>query len=267
MTDALAAALARGPILLDAAMGTRLIARGLDLAREDPSLWVLDHPDEVAAIHRRDVAAGSDAVLTDTFGATRAWLARFGRAADSPRICSAAATMARQAAGPGRLVFGSIGPAASDDPAALIEQAEALAGGGVDALLLETHRPDQALAALDLLQFLGRPVLASLHSWPEPADEVADLARRLAGAGAVAIGGNCLPGVDSALTLARRLRGTTDLPLLLKPAAGLPGQTLDVPGAFAAALPEWLRLGVRLVGGCCGTTEAHVGALRRVLDT
>ena len=79
MTDRFLAALARGPLILDAAMGTRLVARGLDLAHDDPAIWNLSHPEAVAEIHARDVAAGSDAVLTNTFGANRPWLARSGR--------------------------------------------------------------------------------------------------------------------------------------------------------------------------------------------
>src|SRR5581483_10567116 len=95
----LAEALARGPILMDAAMGTRLIARGLDLAHDDPCLWCLDRPDEVLDIHRRDVAAGADAVLTNTFGANRLTLDRLGRSADVVAINRRAVELARAAAG------------------------------------------------------------------------------------------------------------------------------------------------------------------------
>lgn len=257
-TDRLRSALARGPILLDAAMGTRLIARGLDLAREDPAAWVLTRPDVVLAIHRLDVAAGSDAVLTNTFGANRAWLAHYGLAGRAAEINREAAALARLAVGPNRLVLGSIGPTASNDPTALREQAEALAEGGVDALILETHRLDQALMALaHLSPFLPLPVLASLYTWPEPVDESA---RALAGAGAAAIGANCLSGMGPALRLARKLRGASDLPLLIKPSPGR-----SSPRRFAGAIPRLLDCGVRLVGGCCGTTEAHLSAIREVM--
>lgn len=263
MTDRLRAALARGPVLLDAAMGTRLIARGLDLARDDPAGWVVDRPAEVLEIHRQDVRAGADAVLTATFGANRAWLARYGLADRAALLNRRAVGLARLAVGPDGFVLGSIGPTASDDPDALREQAGALVGSGVDAFLLETHRLDQALRALAILALDGPPVLASLFDWPDP---VAGSARALADAGAAAIGTNCRVGMAPALRLARSLRAACDLPILVKPSAGLAGSDPETPESFAAAVPELLGLGVRLIGGCCGTTAAHVAALRTALS-
>jgi 5-methyltetrahydrofolate--homocysteine methyltransferase len=255
--------LVQGSILLDAAMGTRLIARGLDLATDDPCLWVADHADEVSRVHRLDVAAGSDALVTNTFGANRAWLGRFGRSGEVEAINRLGVELARLAAGPGRFVIGSIGPTASDHPPALIEQAEALVESGADALLLETHRLDQAEAALRTLRDFPIPILASLFAWP---GSIAETARRLIDLGALAIGSNCQVGVGPALDLARTLRASCDHPLLIKPSVGLPGSPPDYPESFALAVPELLSLGVRLIGGCCGTTESHVSALRAALD-
>ncbi len=258
-TDRFRSTLARGPILLDAAMGTRLIARGLDLARQDPSAWVLDRPEEVLGLHRRDVAAGSEAVLTDTFGANRAWLARYGLGARAGAINRRAAELARLAAGPDRLVLGSIGPTASDDPSALREQAEALIESGVDALILETHRLDQALDALGhLVRSSDLPILASLYRWPDP---IGEAARALAGAGAGAIGANCLPGMGPAILVARRLRDASDLPIVIKPSPGRAS-----PALFARAVPKLLDCGVGLIGGCCGTDDVHLLALRKALS-
>src|SRR4051794_7638951 len=97
-------------------MGTRLLPLGLRLEDDDPCLWNLSHPDDVAAIHRRDVAAGSQALLTNTFGANRAWLRRFGAAVGAVgAINRAAVDLARDASGPGRFVLGDIGPTAADD--------------------------------------------------------------------------------------------------------------------------------------------------------
>lgn len=261
----LAEALAGGSLVLDAAMGTRLVARGLDLTVDDPALWAVDRPDEVARLHRLDVEAGSDALVTDTFGANAAWLARFGRAAEAAAINHQAAGLARLAAGLGRLVFGSIGPTASDDPGALRGQAEALVSGRdpVDALLLETFRLDRAEAALRLLRDVGVPVVASLYAWPA---EVGEAARRLVDAGAAAVGANCVVGMAASLALVRAIRQAGDAPIWLKPSAGLPGGAMEPPRAFEEAAGELVDLGVGLVGGCCGTTEAHVAALRRGLD-
>ena len=243
-------------------MGTRLIGRGLNLAFDDPALWVVDHPSAVLETHRLDVLAGSQALVTNTFGANRSWLDRFGRADEALTINRLAVQLARDA-GPGCYLIGSIGPTASDHSSALIEQAEALLEGGVDALLLETHRLDQAEAALRRLEDLSMPILASLFAWPEP---VGEAARRLTDLGAMAIGANCQVGMGPSLELARKLRDACDHPLLIKPSAGLPGSPTESPGSFGEAVFELVALGVRLVGGCCGSTEAHVSALRVALD-
>jgi methionine synthase I (cobalamin-dependent) len=254
-------AAARRPLVLDAAMGTRLLARGLDLAHDDPCLWNLAHPDAVRAVHVLDLAAGADAVLTNTFGANRRWLSRYGRAGDAVAINRRAAALAREAAGPDRFVIGSFGPTGADDPHAGREQAEALAGAGVDALLFETHRFDQALASLAAARGLDSlPRLVSLLAWPEP---VADAVRRLEDLGASAVGENCQRGMQPALATAERLAPVTSLPLWMKPSAGLPDEPQETPEAFAAAVPALLTSGVRFLGGCCGTTEAHVAALRK----
>jgi 5-methyltetrahydrofolate--homocysteine methyltransferase len=255
--------LAKRPLLLDAAMGTRLIAKGLDLAFDDPSLWVIDHPEEVSRVHRHDIQAGADALLTDTFGANRAWLDRFGRGDQALVINRRATELARSAPGPDRFLIGSIGPTASDHPTALLEQAEILAESGVDALLLETHRLDQAEASLRLLREVRVPILVSLFAWPDPVD---DSARRLIDLGALAIGANCQVGMKPALELARRLRLACDHPLLIKPSAGLPGSPPETPESFGDAVAELLDLGVGLIGGCCGATEAHISALREQIN-
>jgi methionine synthase I (cobalamin-dependent) len=260
-------ALARGPLVLDAGMGTRLVARGLDLASDDPALRNLTHPEAVADVHARDVAAGADAVLTNTFGANRRWLARFGRADSATEVNRRAVALARQAAGAGAagrpvFVIGSVGPTASDDPDACRGQAEALLDAGADALLFETHRFDQAVAALQAVRSLvpdATPVWVSLVDWPAP---VSEPARRLEDLGAAVLGVNCVPGVRPALATARALAGATWLPLLVKPNAGRPGDPPEGPGAFARAVPALLACGVRLLGGCCGTDERHVAALR-----
>ena len=257
-------ALARGPLLLDAAMGTRLIAQGLDLEHDDPALWNLTQPETVAAIHERDVAAGSDAILTNTFGANRAWLARFACAGRVVEINRRAVALARQAAGRGRFVLGCLGPSAAPQPEAYIEQAMALAEAGVDALLFETHRVEQAEVALHAVRARSElPLLISLAAWP---DETERTARRLVDLGASALGCNCQAGMGPMLEMARRLAGVAAVPLITKPNAGLPDEPRASPESFAQAVPALLDLGVRLIGGCCGTTEAHVAALRAPLD-
>ena len=241
----LADALRRGPILLDAAMGTRLIARGLDPSRgDDPCLWNLARPDDVLAVHRLDIAAGSDALLTNTFGANRRWLTRLGRGDEVRAINARAVALARDAAA-GRLVIGSIGPTA--DAAAAAEQIDAL--DGVDAILFETLGP----SGPPVEGLGGLPIIASYLDEAEIPP------------GVVAVGCNCLD-LGATAGILESLADKTALPLLAKPSAGLPGGPMNSPADFAAAVPGWLRRGVRLMGGCCGATERHIAALRRAID-
>jgi methionine synthase I (cobalamin-dependent) len=254
------AALAHGPIILDAAMGTRLIAAGLNLTSDDASLWNLTNPDMVATVHRRDVAAGSTAVLTNTFGADRAWLARFHFEDKVAPINQAGAALARTAAGQNRLVIGSIGPTAASEPGAYREQADALEDSGVDGLLLETHQVSSAERALaEIAGTRMVPLLVSLVAWP---DQPADTVRRLADLGAAVVGVNCVPGMEAAVATARALRAVTSLPILVKPNAGNPGEPFHDAASFARFVPSLLELGPILVGGCCGTDDTHVAALR-----
>ena len=102
------------------------------------------------------------------------------------------------------------------------------------------------------------PLLASLWEWPESRRPAA---RRLLEAGATVIGMNCQPGIEAAVAFAERLDGQVRCPLLVKPSAGTPSRPDDDPAAFAAAVPRLLDRNVRLFGGCCGTSDAHVAAL------
>lgn len=255
-------AIESGPLVLDAGMGTRLMAKGLDPRSDDPALWNERSPATVLAIHRRDVAAGADAILTNTFGANRVWLGRFGQGDAVESINQRAVALAREAAGPGRFVIGDIGPTAAQEEGAAIEQAAILVDAGVDALVLETYRfPEAGRVLRELQRWLAAPVplIASLWEWP---DHAGAAARSLKDAGASVIGMNCQAGIEAALAFAQRIDRQIECPLLVKPGAGRPGRTdNDDPASFAAAVPRLLDRNVRLLGGCCGTSDAHVAAL------
>jgi 5-methyltetrahydrofolate--homocysteine methyltransferase len=254
-------ALARGPVVLDAAMGTRLMAMGLDLSCDDPALWNLIRRDDVLAIHRRDAAAGAGAILANTFGANRVWLARYGRESGVETINRRAVELARRAVAPGRFVLGDIGPAAAQQAGAAVEQAAVLVDAGVDALLFETFRLPDVLGVLrEVTRLLsGRiPLVVSLCEWPKRPDAAA---RCLLDFGAAVIGMNCQAGIQAAVAFAESFDGDLDCPLLVKPSAGTPPGTDQDPASFAAAVPRLLECNVRLLGGCCGTSEAHVAAL------
>jgi methionine synthase I (cobalamin-dependent) len=253
-------------------MGTRLCARGLDLRADDPALWNLSHPDEVLDVHHRDVAAGSQVLFTNTFGANQSWLAspRFhrasrGRSPGVEAINRRAVALARQAAGSERFVVGSIGPAAAEQPGAAGAQAAILVDAGVDALVFETYRAATAERVLrEVKSFVHSsvPILVSLWEWPKPLDSTA---RRLLDLGAAVLGMNCQHGRDAARRFAERLTRVVSCPLLVKPSVLAPARqaagSSSSPASFAAAVPRLLERNVRLLGGCCGTTEAHIAAL------
>ena len=248
-------------LLLDAAMGTRLLAAGLSLLDDDPALWNLSRPGIVGAIHRRDRAAGADALTTNTFGANRAWLSRFGMSDRVEEINRRGVALARLACGDEGFVLGDIGPTGTADPGAIREQAIVLEDAGADALLLETFQFDQAKAALDEIAGNVRlPLLVSLFRWHE---DLEASSRRLVEAGADVLGMNCMPGIEKAVEFAGRMREASNCPLLVRPSAADPGDPDREAMQFAKAFPRLAGLEVELIGGCCGTTEVHVAALKR----
>jgi methionine synthase I (cobalamin-dependent) len=253
-------ALEQGPLALDAAMGTRLIARGLDLRRDDPCQWNLDRPHHVHDVHRLDAKAGAHVLVTNTFGANRAWL---GPRGDLKTINWAGIAVAGCVAVPRRFVLGDIGPSAAGLAGAAGEQAAILADHPIHGLLLETFELPAALVALrEVRRSIGPaalPIIVSLWRWPEP---VEDAARRLVDAGAAVVGLNCRPRVGEALRLVRRLGRAVRCPILVKPGVDPSDPASEsTPAAFAAAVPALVEHGARLIGGCCGTTAEHVAAI------
>ena len=254
-----------GVLVMDAAMGTRLVAAGLDLndERDGSALWNLSHSHVVAEIHARDVAVGADVLLTNTFLASRPWLEARGYGNRVEAINRWAASMAREVAGPDRFVVGSIGPTAGESSGAYIEQAESLANAGVDALLFETHRVKQAEFAMRAVRpRVSIPCFVSSHEWSlEECDQLASRAEEL---GVQAIGVNCA-NTGYVPIWAVVLRNLTHLPLIVRPSGSIFPETAgpgESPQAFAGVVPALIAAGARLIGGCCGTTEAHVAAIR-----
>ncbi len=261
MISRLLTAFAARPLLLDGGMGTRLIAADPEGRGYDPALCSLIRPEIVRDVHTRDITAGSDALLTATFGANTFWLGQRHGAKEIAAMNRRAVALAREAAGPGRFVLGSIGPTAGDSAR---DQAEILAGEGVDGVILETHRSGGALARLATIRgAVDLPILVSLFAFDEP---VADAALRLVDAGADVIGINCVRPDHALAWIAELSMSIGSTPLLWKPAASHPEGPAVTPSELAADVPALLHYGVRLLGGCCGATEAHIAALRSALD-
>lgn len=279
--------LAHGPLVTDGAWGTQLQARGLSTG-EFPDGWNLSQPEKVIAVARSYVDAGSQIILTNTFGANRV------RLAEEPALVGQVAAinrqgvaLSRQAAGQNALVFASIGPsgkvlmmgevAPAAVQAAFEEQAQALAEAKPDALVVETMSdPGEAKLAVAAAQATGLPVVACMvfdtgkekdrtmmGTTPEAAADI------LAEAGADVIGANCGQGIEGFVAICRRMRAATDRPVWVKANAGLP-QLVDgrpvyqtTPTAFAAFVPELLAAGASFVGGCCGTSPEFIQAVKQ----
>ncbi len=281
------ASLAR-PLIADGAMGTALFTAGMPVG-ESPEAWLLT-PEGAAMIegvHRSHVAAGSQLVLSSTFGANAIRIADSEIAGRTADVCRAAVAAARAAAGPERLVAGSMGPTgglmipyglldAGEIRAAYAQQAAALAQAGVDVIWVETMMDlNEAVAAVEGAKegAPGLPVVCTLvfaarnrTMFGNPAEEAAD---KLAALGVAGIGANCGDGwapVEAVIPiLAAHAPG---LHVVAKANAGIPSGTADgvttYPGTAEEAAAYARRvadMGATIVGGCCGTTAAHLAAM------
>jgi len=282
--------------VLDGAWGTQLLWQGLP-AGTPPELWNLERPDAVEALARSYVDAGSDVILTNTFGANRFALGGSGQAQRVWELAQAGAAISRRAADAARRlgrevkVFASVGPTGKivmmgevdeeEISAAFAETADALAAGGADAIVLETFNElDEARIALrGVRQACDLPVVVSM-TFASGADGTAtmmgnrpeELAAAADAGGAAAVGANCGAGPENYVRLARMLRASTELPIWIKPNAGLPvvadGRTTFPmgPDDFAAHVDELIAAGANFIGGCCGTTPDHIRAIRAAVE-
>jgi len=277
-----------GPVITDGAWGTLLQAGGLG-AGDCPDAWNLSHPSFVEGVARAYVGAGSEVILTNTFGGSGLRLAAHGLDHQAIEINEAGARLSRRAAGSQVRVFASMGPSGrmlamgettvEELQASFSEQAKALAGEGVDALLLETFADlDELRAAIAAAKETGLPVVASLVFDSGPARDRTMMgvtpeqaAAAVVAAGADVVGANCGNGIDRYIAICRRLRAATDRPIWIKPNAGLPelvgGRPVyrTTPAEFAARAVEVFAAGATFVGGCCGTTPAFIAAIRKAL--
>lgn len=285
--------LAAGEVLVgDGAIGTMLMARGLP-AGEPPERFNLTHPHIVEEVGRLYREAGADLLTTNTFGGSPARLADSDLEADLERLTRAAVRAAIRAAGGRALVSGSIGPCGlvlqpygDADPGLVREgflrQARALATSGADLFCVETMTDlAEACLAVDAAREAAPdlPVIATMTFertrrgfFTVMGNSIVDAVRTLETRGATMIGSNCGNGMDAMVAIARECSRIATRPIAIQSNAGLPiaeGDGLrypETPEAFAAAVSDLLACGVRLLGGCCGTTPAHVRALRAAVD-
>ena len=281
--------LAEGAVLLaDGATGTNYQEMGIEPGVA-PEEWVFDAPDRVVELHRRFAEAGSDLVLTCSFGATTPRLADGPLAGRAAEVNARAAELAREAVGDDRLVAGSLGPTGQlVEPYGVLtrevcveayaEQAQALAEGGVDLLVLETFFAlEEALWAIEGVQSVTDLPLVASFSFDQGTHTMmgvspTDVVAAVGPLGVAAIGANCgrsLADTDAIVT--ELLAAAPGLPLWVKPNAGVPRVVGDTvvyeagPEDLAAHVRGYADRGVRVVGGCCGSTPEHIAAIARAL--
>jgi 5-methyltetrahydrofolate--homocysteine methyltransferase len=279
--------LAAGEVLVaDGAIGSLLIAHGLRPG-QCPDQMSLEAPEILATIARDYLDAGGQLLTTNTFGASPLKLADYGLEERTADFNRAAVATLREVAGDDAYVSASCGPSGKilkpygdteEDEVydSFAQQMEALAGADVICIETMSDLREAVLAvraAKDTLP--GTPVMATMTFDPTPrgfftimGNNVADVCAGLKDAGADVVGSNCGNGIDRMIEIAGAFGDATRLPILIQSNAGQPAIVAGVvtysetPEIFADRVPALLDAGARIIGGCCGTTPAHIRAMR-----
>jgi len=272
-------ALDRRVLVCDGAMGSLLYERGVFVNQSFEALNVT-RPELVTEVHRAYVEAGADIIETNTFGAGRVKLAGFGLADQLEAINGAAVRLARDAGA--RFVAGAIGPLgvgehgarpSGEAETAFAEQTTVLVDAGVDLLMLETFSSvaELTLAVTVVRRLTDLPLVAQVSTGEDGSsrDGVSPetFGPRLVDAGATLVGVNCGAGPAATLESVERLAEATAAPLSAQPNAGGPREvegrrlSLSSPEFLASYARRFVAEGAGLVGGCCGTTPAHIARI------
>jgi 5-methyltetrahydrofolate--homocysteine methyltransferase len=277
------------PLVLDGSMGALLQDRGLPPGHA-PDLWNLENPDAIYEVHREYALAGSDILITNTFGASRLRLQEYDAYDRLKAINQKAVELARRAAGDNKFVAGDIGPCGdtiyptgqlpfAEAVTLFAEQAKALIEAGVDLIIVETMFDSLDFkAALSAVRSISREVpLVGLMTFntdglsdtgisPESTVAIAE------GFHCDAVGANCSVGPDAMASVIRRMKVHTQIPLCAQPNAGMPelrqGLTCFPLNAEAMAghIRSFFKSGARILGGCCGTTPEYIRHVRSAVD-
>ncbi len=277
----------------DGAMGTELQRAGLRPGQPGEA-WNVDNPDAVEAIHRAYADAGSDIVLSNTFGANPWVLKRYRLAERFEELARAGAALARRAVSPATFVLGDIGPSGdllaplgtatvAQFHDAFLRQATALLEGGADGIIVETMSAiEEAVEGVKAAREAGANVVVGSLAFDRTKDgsfrtmmgvKPEQAARALADAGASIVAANCGTNmsVDDYARLTAALVAASPCPVMIQPNAGRPelveGKAVYrlSPEDFGQEMRAVIAAGARIVGGCCGTTPAHIAALRAVV--
>lgn len=279
-------------LVADGAMGTMLMARGL-APGEAPETVNLRGPEALEEIARLYLEAGADIIQTNTFGGSPLKLAKTGLDDNMHDVNRRAVEAVRRVAGGKAFVSASVGPSGlilkpygDAEPQAVYDsyrsQVEILAAAGADVICVETMTDiaEAVLAVRAAKEAAPRlPVMATMTYDATPRGfftimgvTVACAAKELAAAGADVIGSNCGNGIDNMVAIAREYRACSDLPIIIQSNAGLPemrGGVLaypETPEFMASRVKALVASGVSIIGGCCGTTPAHIAAIRKEVE-
>ena len=277
------------PIILDGATGTELIKQGLPNG-VSPELWVYENPHAIINVQKAYKEAGSNIVYVPTFGGNRAKLAEFGLEERLFEINSTLCSYSRQAVGADCMIFGDIaptgeliepfGPLAFEECISIYkEQAKALLAGGVDGFVIETMMDIQeARAALIGIREVAAdyPIMVSMTYGEEgrtlTGTDPQTALITLQALGADAVGCNCSAGPSKMVEWIAEMKPYATVPLLAKPNAGQPklihGQTVfDMPPAeYAANFTALVEAGANIIGGCCGSSPAHIAKVKETVS-
>ncbi len=274
------------PLLLDGATGTNLIAAGMPQG-VCVEQWVLDNPQVILQLQKQFVEAGSDIIYAPTFSANAVKMKHYGLEGQLKELNASLVALSKQAAGDRALVAGDMSPTGQfcepfgdmkfmDLVGVYAEQALYLKAAGADLIVIETMMSllETRAAVLGARQ-AGLPIFATMTIGPggrtiSGTDILAALIT-LQGLGVSAFGLNCSEGPHSLAEQIARIAPYAQIPLIAKPNAGVPDE--NHPGGFtmspeemAEEMKELLQAGATIIGGCCGTTPAHLAAIRSMLD-
>jgi 5-methyltetrahydrofolate--homocysteine methyltransferase len=271
-------------LVADGATGSNLQKRGLSMGVASER-WVLENPEQILRLHSDFISAGSDIILTCTFGGSSIRLEQSGLADKIVEINTRAVELARQAAGDKVYVAGSVGPLGhllkplgpveeEDAFKAFQQQIQTLDAAGVDLLVIETQFDlAEAGIAIKAAHSVSKLPLVCSFSYDRGTRTMMGVKPSQAGqelteAGVDLIGINCGRSLNENLSALQMLRKSTDLPIWFKPNAGSPGlddQGKPVyslkPEEMGAEVSKWLAEGASVVGGCCGTSPEHLAAI------
>ena len=282
--------LAAGTVLVsDGATGTNLQDRGLSFGKA-PEEWLFENPAGIVQLHHDFIAAGANILLTCTFGATPLRLEHVGLRARTAEVNARAVALAREAIGMADvLVAGSLGPTGqlleplgplteAEAVSAYAEQARALAEAGADLLVIETQFDmGEARSAIKGARSTTTLPLVCSFSYDMGSRTMMGLqpdkvAAELTELGVDVVGVNCGKSLEDNLANLKLVRAATALPVWMKPNAGLPTMGAgdhahyDVtPADMGQAATEWLAAGANIIGGCCGTSPAHLAEISRAV--